>query len=493
MLLAKAGSGLTVRFQVICKVLGVLLMLFSLTLAVPALVALWFNDGGHWSFVLAFTITFTTGLFLWYPTLKARQDLRTRDGFLITALFWIVLGLFGSLPFIFSDATHLSYADAVFESLSGLTTTGATVLVGLDELPKSLLYYRQQLQWFGGIGIIVIAVAVLPMLGIGGMQLYRAETPGPVKDSKLTPRIAETAKALFLIYLCLTIACATAYWALGMTLFDAIGHAYATVAIGGFSTHDASIGFFNSPAIMIVCMIFMLLSGINFALHFVAWRERTLKNYLFDPECRFYLQIIAFGILVVSCYLFYTGTYSLGLSFLQGSFELISVLTTTGFGTTDFSAWPTFLPVFIFMFAFMGGCAGSTGGGIKMIRIMLIFKQGIREIHRLIHPNALFSIKVGSKTISDRVVDAVWGFFAVYVFSFLSMCVLLLATGLDFLTAFTAVGACLNNLGPGLGKVAAHYGEISDAAKWVLCFAMILGRLEVFTLLVLFSPMFWRR
>lgn len=481
------------RFSVICKVLGVLLMLFSMTLAPPGLVSLWYNDHGHWSFLLAFTITFTTGLFLWFPTHKVRQDLRTRDGFLVTALFWVVLGLFGSLPFIFSDATNLGYADAVFESLSGLTTTGATVLTGLDTLPHSLLYYRQQLQWLGGIGIIVIAVAVLPMLGVGGMQLYRAETPGPVKDSKLTPRIAETAKALFFIYLSLTICCGLAYWAAGMSLFDAIGHAYSTVAIGGFSTHDASIGYFDSAPIMLICMLFMVLSGINFALHFAVWREHSVTHYLRDPECRFYLMMIFIGIAIVTSYLYYSGTFGLGQSLLQGSFELISILTTTGFGTKDFSVWPTFLPVLIFMFAFMGGCAGSTGGGIKMIRIMLIFKQGVREIHRLIHPNALFPIKVGTKTVSDRVVDAVWGFFAVYVISYLTMCILLLATGLDFTTAFTAVGACLNNLGPGLGDVAAHYGDISDTAKWILCFAMILGRLEVFTLLVLFTPMFWRR
>lgn len=481
------------RFAVICKVLGLLLMLFSVTLVPPCLVGLWYQDNGHFSFILAFTITFATGLLLWYPAHTVSQEMRTRDGFLVTALFWVVLGLFGSLPFVFSEATELSFVDAVFESVSGLTTTGATVLTGLDTLPHSILYYRQQLQWLGGIGIIVIAVAVLPILGIGGMQLYRAETPGPVKDSKLTPRITETAKALFLIYLNLTIACATAYWLAGMPLFDAIGHAYATVAIGGFSTHDLSIGYFQSPAIMLVAMVFMVLSGINFALHFVTWRERSLRNYFRDPECRFYGAMITLGVVIVVSYLYYSQTYGFTQSVLQGSFELISILTTTGFSTSDFSVWPSFLPFLIFMFAFMGGCAGSTGGGIKMIRIMLIFKQGIREIHRLIHPNAIFPIKVGNKTVSDRVVEAVWGFFAVYMFSYLTICILLLATGLDFLTAFTAVGASLNNLGPGLGDVTSHYGNISATAKWLLCFAMILGRLEVFTLLVLFTPMFWRR
>lgn len=481
------------RFSIISKVLGLLLMLFSVTLTPPILVAFWYQDGGQFSFIMAFVITLATGLLLWYPAHDVKQELRTRDGFLVTALFWVVLGLFGSLPFVLLEATELSFVDAAFESISGLTTTGATILTGLDQLPKSILYYRQQLQWLGGIGIIVIAVAVLPMLGIGGMQLYRAETPGPVKDSKLTPRITETAKALFLIYLTLTIACTLSYWVAGMSLFDAIGHAYATVAIGGFSTHDASIGHFDNAAIMLVGMFFMVLSGINFALHFVAWQERTVKNYINDPECKFYLGMIALGVSICVFYLYYTGTYGAVDSFLQGAFELISILTTTGFGTADFSAWPSFLPFLIFMFAFMGGCAGSTGGGIKMIRIILMFKQGIREIHRLIHPNAVFPIKIGTKTVSDRVVDAVWGFFAVYVAAFLIMCIFLLATGLDFTTAFTAVGACLNNLGPGLGEVSAHYGNINATAKWILCFAMVLGRLEVFTLLVLFTPMFWKR
>ena len=287
------------RFSVISKVLGLLLMLFSITLAPPMLVAVWYDDGGQFCFILAFVISIATGLLLWYPSHDINQELRTRDGFLVTALFWTVLGLFGSLPFVFSHATELSFADAAFESISGLTTTGATVIRELDDLPRSLLYYRQQLQWLGGIGIIVIAVAVLPMLGIGGMQLYRAETPGPVKDSKLTPRITETAKALFLIYVGLTVACFLCYWMAGMSLFDAIGHAYSTVAIGGFSTHDDSIGFFNSSAIMLVGMVFMVLSGINFALHFVAWRERTVLNYFKDPECKFYLAMIALGLSLI--------------------------------------------------------------------------------------------------------------------------------------------------------------------------------------------------
>jgi trk system potassium uptake protein TrkH len=331
------------------------------------------------------------------------------------------------------------------------------------------------------------------MLGIGGMQLYRAETPGPVKDNKLTPRITETAKVLFTIYMVLTLSCLLAYWAAGMSLFDAIGHAFSTVAIGGFSTHDASIGYFSNPAIMLIAMVFMVLSGVNFALHFFAWHARGIKHYFSDPEFRFYASMILLGLDTTCSYLYFSGMYSLKNSLLNGGFELISILTTTGFGVTDFSLWPTFLPMFIFMFAFMGGCAGSTGGGIKMIRVLLIIKQGVREIHRLIHPSAVIPIKLGPKTVSDRIVEAVWGYFAIYVVAYLSMTILLLATGLDFLSAFTAVGACINNLGPGLGAVSENYGSINDTAKWILCFAMLLGRLEVFTLLVLFSPLFWRK
>ncbi len=481
------------HFAIIFRVFGILLMLFSITLLPPALVSLLYKDGAINAFIISFIIILVAGLSIWLPVYNNKQDLRTRDGFLVTALFWAVLGLAGSLPFILSDSTQLTFVDAVFESISGLTTTGATVIVGLDELPQSILFYRQQLQWLGGIGIIVIAVAILPMLGIGGMQLYRAETPGPVKDSKLTPRITQTAKALFFIYLSLTAACALSYWLAGMTLFDAVGHAFSTVAIGGFSTHDESMAFFDNPTILIIGIIFMVLSGINFALHFVAWRSRSLLHFFKDPECKFYFWCIFIGIVITVSYLYATNIYSFEESFLFGSFELVSILTTTGFGVADYSQWPTFLPFMLFMFALMGGCGGSTAGGIKVMRVMLICKQGIREIYRLIHPNAIIPVKVGNKPVPDRVIEAVWGFFAAYVISFMIMFLILLATGLDFLTAFSAMGACINNLGPGMGDVAAHYGNINTTAKWVLCFAMLLGRLEVFTLLVLLTPAFWRR
>ncbi|MGB2130753.1 MAG: TrkH family potassium uptake protein [Marinobacterium sp.] len=481
------------HFQVILRILGILLMIFSITQLPPLLVSLFYQDNTHWAFITAFIITLITGFIIWVPVYAVRQELSIRDGFLVTVLFWTVLGVFGSLPLMLSEQPGLSAVDAVFESISGLTTTGATVMTGLDNLPQAILYYRQQLQWLGGMGIIVLAVAILPMLGIGGMQLYRAETPGPVKDNKLTPRITETAKALWYIYLSLTIACALAYWLAGMSLFDAIGHSFSTVAIGGFSTHDASIGYFNSPTIEAIAIFFMVFAGINFGLHFFAWRHQTLKHYLQDPEVRFYLSLLALITLLSMFVLVMTDTYPAVESLRKAAFMVVSVATTTGFATADFAHWPAMLPFMLFVLAFVGGCASSTAGGMKAIRVLLILKQGYREILRLIHPNAVIPVKLGQRPISDRILQAVWGFFSVYLIVFVLMLLALLATGLDQVTAWSAVGATLNNLGPGLGEVSAHFGGLNPTAKWILCFAMLLGRLEVFTMLVLFTPAFWRR
>jgi trk system potassium uptake protein TrkH len=480
------------HFSVIARVLGLLMMIFSFTLVPPMLISLLYQDGTLNAFLYALLITFGIGLVAWFPVRNHKQELKTRDGFIITVLFWLVLAFSGSLPLYLAENPGLSYTDAFFESLSGWTTTGATVITGLGDLPKSILWYRQQLQWLGGMGIIVLAVAVLPMLGIGGMQLFRAETPGPVKDSKLTPRITETAKALWYIYLSLTIACAAAYWFAGMTLFDAIGHSFATVAIGGFSTHDASLGYFNSPTIEAIAMIFMLISVLNFGLHFYAWKNKSIVHYFLDSEFKFLCWVLLGGALLTVSALWLTETYTLSESFRHGLFQLISISTTTGFGTSGFADWPVFLPVLLFMMAFIGGCAGSTGGGMKVIRVLLIYKQGIREIRRLIHPNAIIPVKINKRSVNDRVLESVWGFFSVYILTYMVMMVALLATGLDHVTAFSAVGACLNNLGPGLGDVAAHYGNISDVAKWILSITMLLGRLEIFTFLVLMSPAFWR-
>ncbi|MFT4917899.1 MAG: trk system potassium uptake protein TrkH [Zhongshania aliphaticivorans] len=481
------------HLSIICRIIGMLLMIFSLTMAVPALLSIVFSDGALNAFVWAFTLTFCSGLLLWIGNLKQRQELSIRDGFLVVSLFWTVLGLFGALPFYLADNPGLSISESVFESISGLTTTGATVITGLDELPISILFYRQFLQWLGGIGIIVIAVAILPILGIGGMQLYRAETPGPVKDNKLTPRITGTAKVLFLMYLALTGVCALAYWLAGMSIFDAIGHSFSTVAIGGFSTHDASMGYFNSPLILMICSAFMLFAGMSFTIHFHAWRGRSLKQYFQDSETKFYLSVIGIAIITISIYLFFSGTYSLSDSIVHGIFHTVSVATTAGFGAEDFSIWPSFLPVAVIMLSFMGGCAGSTGGGMKAVRVMLVAKQGIREMNQLIHPSAVIPLKIGTHRVESKVVSAVWSFVGVYMISFIIITLAMMACGLDSLTAFSATAAAINNMGPGLGEVAASYRSVSDAGKWILCYAMLLGRLEIFTLLVLLMPAFWRR
>lgn len=481
------------NFPVISRILGVLLMVFSLTHIPPVLVSMWYGNDGTHTFIAAFAITLFSGALFWYPVRRTRRELRTRDCFLVVTLFWTVLGSFGCIPFLLAPGIQLSFTDAIFESISGLTTTGATVLTGLDDMPESVLYYRQQLQWLGGLGIIAIAVAILPMLGIGGMQLYRAESPGPVKDNKLLPRVTQTAKALLLIYFSLTLICTLAYWGAGMTPFDAICHSFSTIAIGGFSTHDASIGWFDNPMIEIVGIIFMLISGMNFALHFIAFNTRSLSHYARDPELRFYIGMLVVISVISVVVLSFSGTYPFDQALVKGTFEVVSISTTTGFSTANFTAWPTFLPFLLFYMAIIGSCAGSTGGGMKVIRIVLIIKQGFRELHRLIHPNAVIPIKLGKERVPDRIIESVWGFFSVYVMAYMAMLLALLATGLDITTAFTAVGASINNLGPGLGDVAETFSSISASAKWVLCFGMLLGRLEVFTLLVLLSPWFWRR
>ncbi len=481
------------NWTVVQRILGLLLMMFSVTMLPPIIVSMIFDEQSWLPFVEGFALTLFAGLITWFPVRKLRKELRLRDGFVVVAAFWTVLGTFGAAPLYFADEITLSVTDAVFESMSGLTTTGATILTGLDALPRSILYYRQQLQWLGGMGIIVLAVAVLPMLGVGGMQLYRAETPGPVKDTKLTPRITETAKALWYVYLAFTIACTVAYMIAGMGWFDAICHAFSTVAIGGFSTHDMSIGYFDSPAIDVVAIIFMFAAGINFSLHFYAWRFVSIRHYAQDPEFRAYTAfLITISALVVAI-LFQQQHYANpGQTLINGLFQAVSIATTTGYTTANFSAWPAALPVVLILASFVGGSAGSTAGGIKVIRWLLIYKQGMREIVRLVHPSAEIPVKLGNKAVQYRVVDAVWGFFSVYVVVFAVLMVAMMSTGLDQVTAFSAMAATLNNLGPGLGDVASGFQTVSDIGKWIAIVGMLLGRLEIFTLLVLITPTFWR-
>ena len=479
--------------QIVFKVLGILLIMFSVTHLTPLLVSYIYQDQNSAPFIISFSVTLITGLILWLPVRNSNRDLRYRDGFLVVVLFWTVLATFGALPFLFTTYNPLSLTDAFFESMSGLTTTGGTILTNLDDLPKSILYYRQQLQWLGGMGIVVLAVAIMPMLGIGGMQLFRAETPGPMKDSKLTPRITESAKALWYIYFGLTVLCMLSYLLAGMTLFDAICHAFSTIAIGGFSTHDQSLGYFNSVGIEIVAMIFMLIASANFSLHFLAWRRRSIKPYLADSEYRFFLSVILISALFILISLIYNGVHDNALtSIRQGLFHLVSILTTTGFTADGFAWWPGALPVMLILVSFMGGCAGSTAGGMKMMRIQLMYKQSRNEIIRLIHPNAVLSVKNGGQVINNKIISAVTAFTFIYIASYVMTAFALCAVGLDWVTAFSAAAACLNNLGPGLADVANNYANINDIAKWILSFAMLLGRLELFTLLVLFTTTFWR-
>ncbi len=480
------------RFSTIQHVLGLLLMLFSLAMLPATGIALFSRDHTLVPFLLAFAIILGSGLLLWLPVRKVRLELRLRDGFAIVALFWTGLGLTGALPLMLSPHPHMPLASAVFESVSALTTTGATVLTGIDGLPASILFYRSQLQWMGGMGIIVLAVAVLPMLGIGGMQLYRAETPGPMKDSKLTPRLAETAKALWRIYVLITLACLLAYWAAGMSLFDAVCHAFTTISTGGMSTHDASFAWFDSALLELIAVGFMFLGGINFSLHFLALRQRSLHPYRRDEEFRAYLRFYGGVIGILALYLGLMHTYDPLLSLRDSLFQAVSVGTSTGFTTVDFAHWPGFAPVLLIFTSFVGGCAGSTAGGMKVVRVLLLYLQGRREVLRLIHPSAVLPVKLGGQVVPGRIVESVWGFFAAYVATFALVMLALMALGVDQVTAFSAVASCINNLGPGLGAVSTHFQAIPDTGKWLLALAMIMGRLEIFTLLVLISPVYWR-
>ena len=496
------------RYAIIGKVLGLLLAAFSLIVTLPALIVALIYQESNWSeFVISGLFIFGLGFVLWASCRRSSAELRNRDGFLITFLFWTVLGVAGCVPLLLNEQLNMTFTEAVFESISGLTTTGATVIVGLDELPKSILFYRQLLQWMGGIGIIVLAMAVLPFLGVGGMQMYRAETPGPMKDAKLAPRIVTTAAVLASLYSGLTLACAVAYYVAGMGAFDAICHAFSTIAIGGFSTKDDSIGHFDSVAIEGVAMFFMVLAGINFALHFASYKNlrnilapnagrrrqwQGLGHYFRDSECKGYLWFLTFLSIVVITVLIQTQTYDSPEAIRKGLFETISVATTTGFATADYSAWPTFLPFLLLLSAFAGACAGSTGGGIKQVRMILLFKQGYREIRQLIHPNAVIPVKLGNRPVSDTVASSVWGFLALYIFLFALLMMLMMAAGTDPISAYSAVGATINNLGPGLGEVAVNYSTLNSFEMWVLCLAMLLGRLELFTLMVLLTPEFWR-
>jgi len=479
------------RLRAVQRIFGAIVALCSLIAVPPLVIAHWLGEPTQQAFLDSFLLIGTVGLLLWLPVRRAEYELRLRDGFLITTLTWVIASLAAAIPFMLA-APHLDFGDAVFEAASGLTTTGATMITGLDALPRSVLFYRQSLNFLGGMGIVILAVAILPMLKIGGMQLFHAESTGPVKDTKLTPRIADTAKALWLVYVGLNVLCALVYWIGGMSFFDAVCHAMATLSTGGFSTHDASFGFWNSPMLDTAAMVFMLLGGISFGLHWYAWRRATVSHYQGESELRTFLRIVAVATALVSLSLWFGGRFaSLPEALRHGAFQVISNITTSGFVTTGFTQWPGMAPLLLIMISFVGGCAGSTAGGMKVARVQMVVRQGLREIRQLVHPKGQFLVKIGGKRVSESVVISVGGFCALYILSYLVMTLMLTATGVDIVTAFAAVAACINNLGPGLGDVSAHFRDLNEASVWVCSFAMILGRLEVFTVLVLLTPQFW--
>jgi trk system potassium uptake protein TrkH len=492
----------------IVNVLGALLALFAAYFLLPAATALVYGETAElWVFLESAGITLALGLVLLAVTRRHRAELKPRDGYLLVSLSWLLVTLAAAVPMMRAEP-HLSFADAFFEAMSGLSTTGSTVITGLDSLPHAVNLWRHSLHWLGGMGIIVLAVAILPLLGVGGMQMYRAETPGPVKDTKLTPRITETAKALWMVYGGMTAACVLALWMTGMSLFDAICHAFSVMALGGFSTHDTSVGWFTSPLIEMVLIVFMLLAAINFSTHFLALRRRDLSAYRRDPEARWVLVWMATAVAACTAIVYFAGLYA-GPSPAEGvpgnpdllqtlrhtAFSVVSLATTTGFVTEDYSLWPLFVPMFMLFLSCVVPSTGSTGGGLKMFRSLIMIKQWFREMFALVHPHAVIPLKIGGQVVSNRVVNSVLAFVFVYFMTIVILTFTLVATKMDFISAFTAVVASINNAGPGLGQVgpATNYATLNDLQVWVCALAMFLGRIELLTFLILFTPTFWRK
>lgn len=480
------------RWRAIIKVLGVIVGLTALTKLPSLLYALAFGEHTVQVFFGSFVVSTLIGVAMWWPNRNVQYDFRLRDGFLIVTLTWLSASLVSCLPLMYGPP-YLSFTHAMFEAVSGLTTTGATVISGLDGLPRSVLLYRQVLQFLGGMGIVILAVAILPMLRIGGTQLFRAETTGPSRDNKLTPRIAETAKALWLVYAGLTLLCAASYWVAGMDLFDATSHAMSTVSTGGFSTHDAAFDHWNSPVLDVVAIVFMVLGGVNFALHFTAWRSASVQCYVGDSELKAFIRILAGASLLVAVVLFVGGNYDgMGESLLKATFQIVSAMTTTGFTVGQFGDWASIAPMVVMIVAVIGGCSGSTVGGLKVARVLMVLRQGLREVRQLVHPKGQFLVKLGGRRVSESVVLSVSGFITLWMCCFMAILLGLNLAGLDLVSAFGGTVATLANLGPGLGEVTTGFGTVSNSAVWIGSLAMILGRLEVFSVLVLLTPTFWR-
>ena len=476
------------NLKAIINLFSILVLLFSLSYVFPIVVSLVFNDNSLYLFLPTFIFVGALGLIGFFFTKGVQRDLSAKDGFVIIVMFWLVLSLAGSIPFYLSG---MSPIDSFFESMSGITTTGATVISNIETLPESLKFYRQLLQWMGGMGLIVLAIAVMPLLGIGGGQLFKTDIPGAMGEQRLTPRIQETAKALWSIFFGLTILCAILYAIAGMSFFDAVSHAMSTVSIGGFSTYSNSIGHFNNLTIEIICMVFMLLSAMSFALHYFSiYKSKSLK-YFYDPELKFFVSILLIIFILALSINILSGQSNLSLREL--AFHTVSTVTTTGFGVSDTSTWSFSISFLLLIGAFVGACSGSVGGGVKSWRVMIMLNHAYSNIVKMIHPNSVVTLKVGTKSVDDNVATSVWGFFSIYVISFVILLLAVLISGLDLETAFSSVGACLNNLGPGLGMVSDNYSEINSFAKGVLAFSMLLGRLEIFTLLIILTPMFWAK
>tara|TARA_B100000925_G_scaffold8823_1_gene6299 strand:+ start:839 stop:2287 length:1449 start_codon:yes stop_codon:yes gene_type:complete len=480
------------NYALIQKTIGMMILVFATILIIPLGVSLSYDDGNTSSFIYSFIIIFLSGSILFFPNRNNTFDsnIKIKEGFLIVVFFWVLLSFFGSFPFIFDMNLSMSFVDAFFESVSGWTTTGATIISNLDDLSPSILIYRQLLQWLGGMGIVVLALAVLPMLGVGGMQLYKAESGGPIKDNKISPRIAETAQNLWKVYLGLTLSCAGAYYLAGMNLFDAIAHSFSTIAIGGFSTHNQSIAYFNSFAIELVCMIFMFLSALNFILHFHSLKSKSLETYFKDVEFRLYILLIVVISFLLLSYSFFVQANQ--ISVMGILFQVISFITTSGFVSTSYEDWPVSIISTLIFLSFLGACAGSTGGGIKIIRILFILKELKRGLIKIIHPSAEVPIKINGQAVNDSVSNNILLFFVFYLISYIFLSLVLLLIGLDATTAFSSVAACLNNLGPGAGSVIDNYSSINTASKYLLSFTMLLGRLEIYTLLIIMTPYFWK-
>ena len=477
------------NLKAILNLFSILILFFSFSYLLPIAVSIIFDDGALNIFITTLILIALLGSLGAFITRGADSNLTQKDGFVIIVLFWVVLSLAGSIPFYLSG---MSLIDSIFESMSGVTTTGATAISNIELLPESLLFYRQLLQWMGGMGLIVLAIAVMPLLGIGGGQIYKTEIPGAMGEQRLTPRIKETAQALWSIYFGLTVLCALLYYINGMSIFDAVSHAMSTVAIGGFSTHDESIGFFNSFSIELICITFMLLSAFSFTLHYFAIYKRKPLKYIYDPELRFFFSILLL-IIVISLLISTFNDVNNSPSSREILFHSVSMLTTTGFSISSSTDWPFSISFLLLIGAFIGACSGSVGGGVKSWRVLIMLNHAYKNIMKIIHPNSVFSLKIGTKSVDDQVATSVWGFFSIYVISFVVLLLITLISGLDFESAFSAVGACLNNLGPGLGVVSENYSSISSFSKGVLAFAMLLGRLEIFTLLVILTPMFWAK